>query len=150
MNLIALTSFFGILGGLLLNKIAKEEIKLGKKYFNFIIRICLVIISLILMYNFKASWTVLLGMILAYFIGFNYLFFGLSCVILDNFLLYVVIFIYGLPYGTILGNNKKILNELILFLIPLILLYNGLNITYGTEIASIIVGFLLMKAIKWK
>jgi len=143
-------SFSGILFGLLLRKIAKEEIKPGKKYFSVLMKICLIIISLILMYNFKISWTILIGILLAYFIPFNYLFLSLSFIIINDFLLFIILFIFGLPYGTLIKDNKKILKELILYLIPIILLINNLNLTFGREIASLCVGFLLTKTIKWK
>ncbi len=150
MNLLALLTFSGILFGILLKKIAKEEIKQGKKYFQIMIKILLVIIAFILMYNFKISWTIIIGILLGYIIPLNYLFFGLSCIILDNFLLYIIIFIIGLPYGSLINKNKKILNELILFLLPMLLFIGNINVVYKTEIASIVAGYLLTKSLTWK
>ncbi len=150
MNLLALLAFLGFPLGFLLKRITKDEIKQGKKYFVFMIRALLIIIALILMYNFKPHWILVIGIITAYFLSFNYLYFGLTYIILDNFILYVMLFIFGLPYSTLKDNKKTILKELIFFIIPLLLLVSNFNEIYGKEIASFAVGFLFTKAVKWK
>lgn len=142
-----LLSFIGILVGILISKFTKEELKPGKIYFNLIERACLVVITLILIYNYKLSWTVILGLILGYFLVIDYFIFGLILVTTSNFLISLIVFIFGLPYGSLI-KTKKVLKEFILFIIPTILLLITLDIT--KEIVSFCVGYLLMRGVNWK
>lgn len=144
-----LLSFIGILIGVLIARYTKEELNPGKKYFILIERVCLIIISLILIYNYKISWTVLLGLAIGYFLNINYLVFGLILVLTNNIYASLIIFIYGLPYGSMLKNNKinKILKDLVLFLLPILLL-NNFNLT--NELISIATGVLFIKGVNWK
>ena len=144
-----LLSFIGLLAGILIARYTKEELAQGKRYFLWIKGICLIIISLILIYQFKLSWVILLGLIIGYFIDVEYLCFGLVLVLTQNFLVSLMVFIFGLAYGSLLKINKLkfILINLILFLIPLVFLV--LNIGYTKEIMSFVIGVLLIRSSSW-
>ena len=144
-----LLSFIGILVGILIARYTKEELAQGKRYFLWIKSICLIIISLILIYQFKLSWVILLGLIIGYFIDVEYLCFGLVLVLTQNFLAALIVFIFGLAYGSLLKNDKFkiILTNLILFLIPLVFLI--INTNYTKEIMSFVIGILLIRSLNW-
>ena len=86
-----LLSFIGLLAGILIARYTKEELAQGKRYFLWIKGICLIIISLILIYQFKLSWVILLGLIIGYFIDVEYLCFGLVLVLTQNFLAALIV-----------------------------------------------------------
>ena len=148
----SLLSFIGILIGILIARYTKEELIPGKKYFLVIERICLILISLIIIYYYKPSWTIFLGLIAGYFIEINYLCFGLILVLTENLLVSLIIFIYGLPYGTMLKKEKtkKVLKDLLLFIIPILLLINNIGLIYQKELISFAVGMLFMRGVNWK
>ncbi|MBU0930354.1 MAG: hypothetical protein KJ623_04770 [Nanoarchaeota archaeon] len=144
-----LLSFIGILAGILIARYTKEELKEGKKYFIILERICLILISLILISNYKISWVVLLGLIAGYFLNIIYLVFGLTLVLTNNMMLSIIVFIYGMPYGSMLKEKtKKVLKDLVLFLLPALLLINNFNLT--NELISFAVGFMFIRGVSWK
>ncbi|MDD5649525.1 MAG: hypothetical protein PHF86_03795 [Candidatus Nanoarchaeia archaeon] len=142
-----LLSFIGILIGILISKYTKEELIPGKKYFLIIERICLLLIAVILVYNYKLSYTIIIGLILGYFLSIEYFFFSLVIIATNNLLISLIVFIYGLPYGSLI-KTKKVLKEFILFIIPITLLLTNLNLT--NEIVSLSVGYLFMRGVNWK
>src|SRR3989344_6764908 len=143
----SLLSFIGILVGILIARYTKEELKQGKKYFLWMERISLILVSVVLIYYYKPSWTVFLGLALGYFIELNYFAFGLILVLTQNIIASLIIFIYGLPYGSMINKEKtkKILKELILFTTPALLLIDNIGIAYQKELVSFAVGMLLIR-----
>lgn len=148
----SLLGFIGILVGILIAKYTKEELKQGKKYFLWIERISLIIIFLILLFNFKLSWLVLIGLVAGYFLPIEYLAFGLAIISFENIIIACLVFIYGLPYGSLINKDKtkRVLKELILFILPVLLLINNFGLIYQTEIISIAAGILLIRGVNWK
>ncbi|MDD5133754.1 MAG: hypothetical protein PHD81_04995 [Candidatus Nanoarchaeia archaeon] len=147
-------SFFGLAIGLLLAILCKEELKSSKKYFLLFEKICLLVIFVILMYSFKLKWTVLLGIPMAYFFKEDYFYLGLS-LLSNNFLVTSFVFMFGLPNGSLLYSDKviikKVLMNLLLFLIPAIFLLN-VFVPYQEYLISFAIGALLIRTvnIKWK
>ncbi|MBS3163649.1 hypothetical protein J4427_03080 [Candidatus Woesearchaeota archaeon] len=147
----SLLSFIGILIGILIAKYTKEELKQGKKYFLWIERASLILILLVIAFNFKLSWLVLIGLMAGYFIPVQYLAFGLILTSFENIIIACLIFIYGLPYGSLINKDKtkRVLKELILFIIPALLLINNFGLMYQKELISVAAGILLIRGVNW-
>lgn len=123
---ILILSFLGLIIGIFLGKVTEEEIRPGKKYFNYlqILILVAIIISLLFLANFNLIFLLLLilGFLFENFIKYDklYLYFGLYGLIgyltSENYLVLaaVLIFIYGLTYGTLLYENKKLINKFVL------------------------------------
>jgi hypothetical protein len=132
MVLMYILAFVGILVGLFLAHLARDELKSGKKYFILIYRILLFILIIYLLYLSEINWW-LLGIIFGFIfsIFFSELYFFLGLAVFSSLNVYVafITFLIGLPYGTLLYTKKGVKNyliyALILFFIPaLILLVN--------------------------
>ena len=130
--LISIIAFLGSIAGVILARIAKEEIEPGKKYLNILQRVLLFILFMGFLYNIKLSiYSVLafaIGFIVSALIKYKYFYLGiastLSLIAYSQLTIFVnsIIFLYGLPYGSLLKNNKKIIINAILYFIPLSLL----------------------------
>ena len=144
--LVPIISFLGIFIGVLLKKIAKEEIKFGKhgpKYFVWMKRIILFLILLVMLY-FTNDYTlvgigIIIGIILGIFIT-EYLFLSMALVFsftqTENLLLIIssLVFLYGLPYGSILRKIKlQFIPTIIFFFLPfsLLLITPDINLIIG-------------------
>ena len=133
--IVPIVSLLGIFCGFLLKKIAREEIKFGKfgsRYFVWMKRIILSLIIIIVLYFTKSVplviFTAVLGFILSSFLS-EYLFLGTALVfsfIAGKEMLITMaslIFLYGLPYGSMLRRFEvKHLSIILLFFLPFILL----------------------------
>jgi len=133
-------SFFGLVFGILLSRVAKEEIKPGEKYFKILERIILFILVIALLYY---AWNNLLLTIIGFIVGIftssifktRYFYLGfalmLGFLITKEFTLIIasLIFLYGLPYASKEFFNKKFMDKVflyfLLFIIPFILLPFG-------------------------
>ncbi|HLC87338.1 MAG TPA: hypothetical protein VJH65_03635 [Candidatus Nanoarchaeia archaeon] len=141
--LIPLIAFSGLIFGILLSKISPEEMKSGKKYFNYLKKIALAVLVISLIFlTAPFSWYVLLGLIIGYISALLlkrvYFFLGLALLLSfltfnPNFTLLVssLIFIFGLPLGSLINMELKkrkdiyflVLFNLLFFLAPLLLLF---------------------------
>ena len=133
-------AFFGIFIGVMLKKIAEEEIKFGKfgaRYFIWMKRIILTLLIIAIVHFSEDYLYLLIGIIIGLIIGIflsEYFFLGLSIAssLANSSMLLItssLIFLYGLPYGSIF--RKMRLNHLmlivILFFAPLLLLLFNVN-----------------------
>ncbi len=148
--LIPIIAFAGIFVGALLKYIAREEVKFGKygpKYFVWMKRIILFLLILIIL-NFYDYYIfliigILIGLILGIFLT-EYLFLNLVMILgfksSKNILLVLstLVFLYGLPYGSILRRIKleQIVPVVLLFFIPFLLLFFNFNLSLIIGIAS--------------
>ena len=135
--------YSGIFVGIALSKIAKEELKPGKKYFTWMKRILLILIFAlpIILTNINL-WTVRAAIIAAGFtIGVHikkipidlelvyYPLFGILLALVSNnnnllITLGALIFLYGLPTGSTLKKpTKKDLGKLTLYLIAALITF---------------------------
>lgn len=128
-------SFIGQYAGYLIAYFSQDELEEGKKYFQVIEIICLL---LLLYFNFIFSWLIILGLVISLFIvKKEYFYLG----VFTGFVNYLIIFIYGLAYGTLNYDNMKRLLLNILFTLPLYLLsfkFNLLYLAYGGLIGILI------------
>jgi len=116
MILESILAFVGLLVGVLLGKLTPEEFKSGKKYFMLLSKIFLFIIILILIYLLGFSyWLVgiLFGLIVAYFFRNIYFYLGLAVFSGGNIFASFFVFLFGLPYGTLVYNIKKYNNKIL-------------------------------------
>ncbi len=152
---VLILSFLGLIIGIFLGKVTKEEIKPGRKYFNYLQLLILItiIISLLFLVKFSLIFLLLLviGFLFEIFVKYEKLYFYFGLYALFSYLTskdYLVlasslIFIYGLTYGTLVYENKKLINKtilisLVLFFITFLLLFNPVLIKN-----NVILGFLL-------
>ena len=117
-----LIAFFGLIIGGIIAYFTKDEWKQGRIYFVWGSRLLLLGVAvsfLILNFNW---WMALIGLVIGFFIWYEYLFLGLGAGVLGLSL----VFIYGLFKGTLdwFTEKKRMfwINAL-LFFIPLIIFY---------------------------
>jgi len=122
-------AFLGLICGIFLGKYTKEELKEGKKYFIWLEKAVLFVLILFLLHNVSFSFLVIifsfLGILLSRKLNKIYFYLGLTFVLVSDLGVSALIFIFGLPYGSLLYYNKKIKEwnwNLLYFAIPLILL----------------------------
>lgn len=152
--IIAIIAFLGLLAGQFLAKIAKEEVKPGLKYFKQLKRLILLALTFALLYpniDQYASWIFpfIIGFILSFFLKKRYLILGFSLVLASTIspqfflLVAILIFLYGLPYGTL---NKNLLENFIIFAVPFILLFFPEILTdYSPIFLPLLAGTLFLK-----
>lgn len=118
--LIPLISIAGLVAGMILSYVAKEELSAGRRYFVLIYRIIFVILSLVMMYllSFPLSIVFLLFAIIlliadlkmnhtSWFIV-HYLFFLSGYFVAGTpLIIAAIIFLYGLPVGTLLRMKHE-------------------------------------------
>lgn len=160
-----LIAFLGLVAGFILGKYTKEELKDGKKYFILLERLILFILIVFMLYRVDFSLLVVfcffVGMLFFYKLDKSYFYLGmlmvLSLFLSKDFLMNVtfLIFVFGLPYGSIFYQKKKIKEitwNLIYFAIPLILLlvnnYVMLNVDYFLAFTSGALFFNFVKKIR--
>jgi len=121
-------SLLGCLFGFILARYTKEELRKGVFYFRLLeILIILILILVILLSSDFNLLLFIMGILIGLMLRFEYLYFGFVLVFpFSNdvlFLLSALIFIYGLPYGSLIYYNKKIkylIWSVILFFIPFV------------------------------
>src|SRR3989344_8836269 len=105
--LLSFISFVGLFAGLLLAIYTKEELKSGEKYFTLLTKVILATIIFVLLYYTKFNLLFLfIGAIIGYFVNKIYLYLGMSVIISYvskefNILTVSLVFLFGLPYGTL-------------------------------------------------
>jgi len=133
--IIFLISFSGLLCGRLLAHIAKEELPAGRRYFHRLQTTLLLLLVVILLYpalfNPLTIIGFLIGIVLGRYFRHRYFYLGLALTLsfmLPSPLLLLtasVIFLYGLPYGTLLkaATPEHIITLFMFFIAPLLLLF---------------------------
>ncbi len=147
--------FIGLISGLLLNKIAKEEIIQYRKYFKILEIIFLLTLIISLLYNINGYYWIIaffIGLIIAFFIRELFLFLG-AALILSSFnnnvfaLVASLIFIFLMIFSARNRDKFKLKNIIIgfiLFLLPIILLFfdefiiNNIDILLGLVAGCIV------------
>ncbi|MBW3004604.1 hypothetical protein KY310_02125 [Candidatus Woesearchaeota archaeon] len=128
---IALVASLGLLSGRILARIAKEEIKPGKKYFLILQKVLFCLAVVLLMYSNKTNvhYTWIGALVLFIYLSWfkklpSYIMSAVLgagvylAALTDNFLLISgVIFLYGLPTGSLIKNKKEIALNIMIFLV---------------------------------
>jgi len=151
--LIPLISFLGLILGNIFYYVAKEEIWYSKFWYNLLMRILLLSIAGVLVYSLEFNWLLLVGFVLGLFLaGYIsiWVYFGISLLvsyILGSNILFLIsslVFIYGLPYGTLMRrvNLLQFLYLFLLFVVPLLLYFSvtyiGHELFLGFAVAGLI------------
>jgi len=151
--LLPLISFVGLFVGNYLYKVAKEEIWYGKFWFLLMQKVLLLSIIGSFIYFFEFNYWVILGFILGlvlaeFFNLWSFLGFSLlsSYFISSNvlFLVSSLIFIYGLPVGTLMRKVRieEIFYLFLCFIIPFIFYFGvdfvGVNFFVGLGVGGIL------------
>ncbi len=120
--IIPLLSLSGLLGGLLLSYLAREELAAGKRYFVISYRILFILLSLVIAYFIISSslsiYIAVLFLFLAKIFDFKkpyrlhflvqYLFFLTGYFVAGKqIIIAVILFLYGLPVGTLLRIKNR-------------------------------------------
>lgn len=125
---LAIVAILGLAVGALLAYISPEELKKGEKYFCFLRKLILTAIIVTFALNSAGKWQyILVGLVIGFFLRFNYLYLGLAMAVSTGSTLLAVAtltFIYGIPTGTLLMHKHLfrpiiILITLAAFFLPL-------------------------------
>lgn len=139
--LILVVVFLGYIAGIAIGRLTKDEFNSGRKWLVLMQKILIVLLAIGCLYYVKLSWMLGLGFAIGIFtISFFgiYFYFGILGFLSIGFYNYVVIvnslmFLFGLPYGTINSANSSYKKnwKVLLFFAPFILLVLGeLNISW--------------------
>ena len=120
-------SFLGQFIGWFIANRTEEELKDGRRYFLILTTSLLaLLISFSIYYSFNV-YLLIIGLIIGYLINKEYLFFGILSM-KNDILLNSLIFVYGLPYGSLNYKSIRILlMNILLFFIPFLLLFFNIN-----------------------
>lgn len=124
----AVISFVSQYIGIFLSKHNPEEMKKGEKYFRLIMLISLIALIVVLFFKFNLVYFIV-GLVLGFILRKEYFYFGVasvSAVLFNLFLVHSFIFLYGLPYGTLVTYKKKIRElfyNVIWFFVPFVLYF---------------------------
>ena len=158
--LIIIISFLGLVIGSWLSFLTPEEFNSGKKYFILLKKaILFVLVIIFLLPTFSLMYTIslfIIGALAARFFRKVYFYLGLALAlsffisIEFSLLTASLIFIFGLPHGTLNANKylkdwrkiiKPLIFSLVLFLLPTIALFFNF---YVTDVAALISGAMFM------
>src|SRR3989344_1814422 len=137
-----LVSFIGCFLGGLIGKFTKEELKAGLVYFKVLELIILFLLPLVFLYYSFELALFAFGIFFGVMFRSEYFYFGfgLFSSLFNNNLTFLgsaLVFVYGLPYGSILYYKKELkrmVYALVFFLLPLIvylLSYDMLSFAAG-------------------
>ena len=142
-------SFLGCFLGYITARFTKEELKSGKNYFNILELIIMFILLVILIYYSFDLSLFLIGILLGLILRFEYFYFGAAIASSFNlnlsFLSSALVFVYGLPYGSLIYYYKKVkylVYSLIFFSLPMLnyfFNYNLLSISAGGLLSLFII-----------
>lgn len=131
-----LIALIGILLGYLIAKFTKEELKSGLIYFKLLEIILLLILIIGSLYFSFNIYLFIIGIIVGVFIRFEYLYFGILLVssLFNKELLFLnssLVFVYGLPCGSIIylkKNLRYLFYSSLLFLLSFIVYFFDYNL----------------------
>ena len=109
--LVLILSFLGLIGGVTVSYFTKEELKPGEKYFLLLEKVLLFSISFTIIYYVGEFFLFLaLGVLAGFIFRKAYFYFGLALPLASEtflVLLSSLVFIFGLPHGTLLASKSK-------------------------------------------
>ncbi|MBN2421148.1 hypothetical protein JXB27_02620 [Candidatus Woesearchaeota archaeon] len=106
-----LVAYLGVFIGLLLSKIAKEEVSAGKQNLinlEHLLRLLIIIVFFVMLPTTIVNKFVVavILFVLAMFVKKNYYLFGLMLGMNPNFIMSSLVLIYGFPFGSLMHNHK--------------------------------------------
>src|SRR3989344_4860014 len=122
-----LVSFLGQFIGWFIANRTEEELKDGKRYFLVLTNLLIASLIIFSIYYSFNIYLLIIGLIIGFFINKEYLFFSVLAM-RNDVLLNSLIFIYGLPYGSLNYKSIKVLfMNILFFFIPFLLLLFDIN-----------------------
>ena len=139
--LIPVIAFSGLLIGILIARLSKDELKTGEPYFYTAKKLLIFSIFVILVSNFDLniinSILLITGVLLGFYIKLPYFFLGLALLPnLNSLILPSLIFTYGLIHST---SEKGFIKEALAFFIPFSLLLTPIHLYTHSLAAGLIV-----------
>lgn len=120
-----LVTFLGLIAGIIINNLTKEEYLANRKYILFLSRIILSVLIIFLASISDSFLGFFIGLIIGFFLKATYLYLGLAAASMlasqSSIIVSSLSFLYGIPYGTLAfyrWNWKMILLHLFFFLMP--------------------------------
>lgn len=130
-------SFFGLIAGIILAHYTKEELKTGKKYFIILYKFILFITIIYALFLSELNYYLfgaILGIILFIFLRNIYLYLGLLIFSTLNLYMFYLVFLFGLPYGSLIYSKKDlrniVLNSFVWFVAAALILLIDINQTF--------------------
>ena len=125
-------AFLGLVLGIVLTKIAHEEIRPGRIYLKWFEKFILICLIVGLFFNISLSYFLFIGVVLGYLSAKflkDYFYLGLACSLsflfsLEVFFsLNVLVFLYGLPRGSFIKKFSDVYKNFLFFAVPLLILF---------------------------
>ena len=141
-----LVSFLGCVCGYLIGMFTQEELKPGLVYLKVFGFIVLAGIIFGFSYSSFNIFLFFIGIIAGLLLKFEYFYFGLGLISAGSFLNNALVFVYGLPYGSLAFYNKKkilLVYSSIFFAVSLMSYF--LNYNFVSFAGGGLIGVLLFK-----
>ena len=146
--LLQFAAFLGIIAGIIVGKMAKEEFNENRKYVLLFSRVVLSALIIYLAYVSGSLLAFIIGVVGGFFLTATYLYLGLAVASTlaspFSFVVSSLVFLYGINYGTLSFadfNFKILFLHLIVFLIPFSILM--IWPVYSNAIVSLSAGLLI-------
>jgi len=150
-------AFIGLLAGVIVSSFTKEELKPGRKYFLLLEKALLLAIGfLLIFYSETFSVLIVFGFFFGLLVRKYYLYFGLALPLASETFLVLLgslVFMFGLPHGTLLAERLKLKQVKKEILISAALFIIGLLVSYFFGYLALLMfcaGALLASAISLK
>src|SRR3989344_8928396 len=130
--ILGIISIIGLFIGWIIANYTKEELKQGEKYFIILQFIVLVSLFFITLEQNINILFLIIAIIMGVLIRNPFVYFGVALVPLSSFLSIMLIFIYGIAEGSInyiTKDIKKLIINVILFIIPFLLILFNIKLT---------------------
>lgn len=149
---VPLVSFLGLVAGMILAKVSPEEMGPGKRFFRVMRLSIILLLGVMLLYYSEMNLILLaIGIAIGFFLRLGYLYLGAAIVgaLLASrealLMISSLVFMYGLPYGTLLESSKRMGTKRMLlfalvFAIPFLLLLLPIG---SSHILSLTAGLLV-------
>ncbi len=145
-------AFFGLISGIILANYTKEELKTGKKYFVIIYKTILIVAILYALFLASINiylFGVIVGAISFIFLRNIYFYLGLLIFSTFNLYMFYLVFLFGIPYGSLIYSKKDlrniVLNSFVWFIAAALILLINFNQTF---ILSFSAGAMFMAFLK--
>lgn len=142
-------AFFGCILGYFIGRFTNEELKQNSLYLNILEIIILFILSFYFLYSSFNLISFFVGIVFGLLFKFEYFYFGIGIFSSQDFLSSAMIFVYGLPYGSLAYYNKRwkiLVYSFILFIIPALTYF--FNYNFLSFVGGGLIGIFLLKL--WK
>jgi len=161
--LLSLIAYFGVLVGLFIANMTKQEVRQGHNLILFLKEAIILMIIMLFLYHTSNDLLLIsiglaVGLLLGYVFRYIYFYLGipmsLSFFISQDLLVSSLIFLFGLPHGSLMSYLSKkevhvyLIKSLIFFSIPFISLLIPIDIGIFDILTGVMIGGLIYE-LKW-